>query len=72
MIRVLFLFAAALLAAPAVAADPSKDELAAFKDYLEKNHKGKKWQLGPSALESKELAQAYPGHRFYYVYSSPP
>lgn len=66
MIQVLFLSAFLL------PADPSKDEIASFKNYLEKNHKGKKWQLGPSGLESKELTQAYPGQHFYYVYSSPP
>ena len=52
--------------------DPTKDGLAAFKQYLEKNHKGKKWQTGPAQLDSKELQQAYPDQRFYYVYSAPP
>jgi hypothetical protein len=73
MARILSLFAGVLvLWAPAVSADPSKDDLAAFKQYLEKNFKGKKWQTGPTILESKELEKAYPGKRFLFVYSSPP
>jgi hypothetical protein len=52
--------------------DPSKEGMAAFKQYLEKNHKEKKWQTGPSRLDSKELQQAYPGQQFFYVYSAPP
>jgi hypothetical protein len=63
---------ALLAAGRAAAQDPSKDDLAAFKDYLEKNHKGKKWQVGPSALASAELEKAYPGRRFCFVFSAPP
>src|SRR5438067_9213765 len=62
----------ALLLGNVRAEDPSKDSLAAFKEYLEKNYKDKKWQVGPARLDSKELQKAYPDQRFYYVYSSPP
>ncbi len=68
----LSLVALAVLAAGVRADDPSKDDLAAFKQYLEKNYKGKTWQTGPAKLDSKELQKAYPGLRFVYVYSSPP
>jgi hypothetical protein len=64
--------ALALLTASAPDQDPSKDDLATFKQYLEKNHKGKKWQTGPARLDSKEIQKAYPDQRFYYVFSSPP
>jgi hypothetical protein len=72
MKNVLFLAAVLLPIVATANADPSKDELTAFKQYLEKNYKGKKWQTGPSRLESKELEKAYPGQRFFFVYSSPP
>ncbi len=62
----------ALLLSSVRAEDPPKDSLAAFKEYLEKNHKGKKWQVGPARIDSKELQKAYPDLRFYYVHSSPP
>jgi hypothetical protein len=52
--------------------DPSKDSLAAFKEYLAKNYKDKKWQAGPARIDSKELQKAYPNQRFNYVSSSPP
>lgn len=52
--------------------DAAKDDLAAFKQYLEKNHKGKKWGAGPSAIDSKEIQQAYPDLRFYFVFSASP
>ena len=52
--------------------DPSKDGIAAFKQYLEKNFKDRKWQTGPAQLESRELQKAYPDQRFFYVYSAPP
>jgi RNA polymerase sigma factor (sigma-70 family) len=51
--------------------EPS-DDLAAFKSYLEKNHKGKKWQHGPARIDSETLRAAYGKLRFYYVRSSPP
>jgi hypothetical protein len=66
----LVLSALLLLAATAPAQDPSKDDLATFKQYLEKNHKGKKWGVGPARLDSKEIQKAYPDQRFYYVYTA--
>jgi hypothetical protein len=72
MTPLLTLSALALLTANAPDQDPSKDDLATFKQYLEKNHKGKKWQTGPARMDSKEIQKAYPDLRFYYVFSSPP
>jgi hypothetical protein len=72
MRSLLSLFVFALVFVPVRADDPSKDPLAAFKEYLTKNHKDKKWQVGPARLDSKELQKAYPDQRFYYVSSSPP
>jgi hypothetical protein len=71
MKQVLFVVVASLLAAPA-SADPTKDDLKTFKEYLEKTHKDKKWGSGPARLDSKEIRKAYPDRRFYYVFSSPP
>src|SRR5262249_2054553 len=66
------LIAVAVLVAGTRADDPSKDDVAAFKQYLEKNYKGKTGGTGPAKLDSKEIQKAYPGLRFVYVYSSPP
>jgi RNA polymerase sigma factor (sigma-70 family) len=48
------------------------DDLAAFKSYLEKNYKDKKWQHGPTRIDSEALRTTYGKLRFYYVRSSPP
>lgn len=50
----------------------TKADLAAFRAYLAKNFPGKKWQTGPTLLQSEELGKAYGKQRFYYVYTSPP
>src|SRR4051812_17914814 len=50
----------------------SAPEEAAFKEYLAKAHPKKKWQAGPTLVDSPELQKAYPGLRFVYVHSSPP
>src|SRR5262245_57692038 len=50
----------------------TREDLAAFKAYLEKNHPGKKWQTGPSRVDTPEVRRAYGKRRFYYVFSSPP
>jgi hypothetical protein len=54
--------------------DPKQTEadVSAFKDYLAKNHPGKKWQQGPARLDTPELARAYGKRRFYFVFSAPP
>src|SRR5262245_16262270 len=63
-------------AAPVLRADEpaevQKKDVDAFKKYLADKHPGKKWSAGPTALDSKELREAYPGKRFYFVHSSPP
>lgn len=48
------------------------DDLALFKSYLEKNYKDKKWQHGPTRIDSEAVRAAYGKRRFYYVRSSPP
>ena len=71
--------AAALLLLPGLAvlagddeAARSKQELDAFRAYLKKEYPDKKWQQGPTRLDSAALRAAYREQRFYYVYSSPP
>ena len=41
--------------------DKHKQDLEAFKKYLADKHPGKKWQTGPTPLDSKELRKAYLG-----------
>jgi hypothetical protein len=50
----------------------TREGLDAFRAYLKKTYPDKKWQQGPSRLDSPALRAAYRGQRFYYVYSSPP
>jgi hypothetical protein len=71
----LMVLAAAVLGTRTVgsaAEDQAKQDLAAFKAYLEKERAGKKWQTGPTRLDSEELRQAYGKRRFYFVFSAPP
>lgn len=71
--KTLLVFTTALfLSGIARTQDPSKDEIALLKQYLEKNHKGKKWGVGPARLDSKEIQKAYPNQRFYYVFTAMP
>src|SRR5579872_4687837 len=49
-----------------------KEGLAAFRAYLKKQYPDKKWQAGPSRLDSPALRAAYGGQRFYFVFSRPP
>ncbi len=58
----------------ASAADPEKTkaDLQAFQEYLKKQYPEKKWQTGPSAIDSEEIRAAYGKKRFYYVFSAPP
>src|SRR5947209_5774716 len=72
MKHLLVLSALLMLATNGPAQDPSKDDLATFKQYLKKNHKGKDWGVGPARLDSKEIQKAYPDLRFYYVYTAQP
>lgn len=50
----------------------TKDGLEAFRAYLKKEHPGKKWQAGPTRLDSPALRTAYGDGRLYFVHSSPP
>jgi hypothetical protein len=47
-------------------------DLTNFRNYLEEIKPGKKWQSGPTAMDSEEIRKAYENLRFYYVFSSPP
>ncbi len=49
-----------------------KGDLAIFQDFLKEKYKDKKWQIGPSPIETPELKQAFPNLRFYYVFTAPP
>ncbi len=50
----------------------TKEDLAAFKSYLEKKAAEKKWQTGPARIDSDEVRKSYEKRRFYYVFSAPP
>ena len=47
-------------------------DLARFQNYMEGSKPGKKWQSGPTLMDSEEIRRAYGQARFYSVYSSPP
>jgi hypothetical protein len=47
-------------------------DLARFQNYMEEVKPGKKWQSGPTLMDSEEIRKAYGQARFYSVYSSPP
>jgi len=47
-------------------------DLARFQNYMEEIKPGKKWQSGPTPMDSAEIRRAYGNARFYSVYSSPP
>src|SRR5215475_9827190 len=49
-----------------------KADLTRFRNYMEEVKPGKKWQSGPTLMDSAEIRRAYPNARFYSVYSSPP
>jgi hypothetical protein len=76
----LWLAAACLLAAGLAAPagekkqppDADKADQGAFKAYLAKQHPGKKWQQGPTRLDTPEIRKAYGKRKFYYVFSAPP
>jgi hypothetical protein len=52
--------------------DLTKKDLAVFRSYLSAKHAGKKWQTGPSRLDSPAIQKAYGNRRFYFVFSAPP
>jgi hypothetical protein len=54
------------------APDADKADLDAFKAYLAKQYPGKKWQQGPTRIDTPEIRKAYGKRRFYYVFSAPP
>jgi hypothetical protein len=47
-------------------------DLTRFRNYMEEVKPGKKWQSGPTPMDSEEIRMAYGKARFYSVYSSPP
>jgi len=47
-------------------------DLTRFQNYMEEIKPGKKWQSGPTPMDSEEIRRAYGKARFYSVYSSPP
>jgi len=47
-------------------------DLTRFRNYMEEVKPGKKWQTGPTPMDSEEIRRAYGKARFYSVYSSPP
>jgi hypothetical protein len=47
-------------------------DLTRFRNYMEEVKPGKKWQTGPTPMDSGEIRRAYGNARFYSVYSSPP
>jgi hypothetical protein len=53
-------------------AKQTKMDLEALKDFLPKNYPKKKWQTGPTRLDTPELRQAYEKRRFYFVFSALP
>ncbi len=57
---------------PLTAAEPdqaAKDQ-AAVKKFLAAQYADKTWQQGPAAMQNGALDKAFPGVRFYYVFSS--
>ena len=50
-----------------IAADITK-----LRSYMEGMQPGKKWQSGPTPMDSEEIRLAYGKRRFYSIYSSPP
>ncbi len=47
-------------------------DIARFRNYMEEIKPGKKWQTGPTLIDSEEIRRAYGKARFYSVHSSPP
>jgi hypothetical protein len=47
-------------------------DLTRIRDYMEENKPGKKWQSGPTPMDSAEIRMVFGKARFYSVYSSPP
>jgi hypothetical protein len=68
-----------LLVSPPAGSDGGDPEAArtqegrdAFRAYLQREYPAKKGQAGPSRLDCPAVRAAYPGQRFYFVYSGPP
>ena len=47
-------------------------DITRFRSYMDDVKPGKKWQSGPTPMDSAEIRRAYSNARFYSVYSSPP
>jgi hypothetical protein len=52
--------------------EQTRADFTKFQSYLEEYKPGKKWQSGPTRIDSEEIRKAYEKQRFYYVFSSPP
>jgi len=55
----------------AVGADEKTDAVA-VNAWLVKEYPKKKWQTGPTRLDSAEVKKAYSGETIYFVFSAPP
>ena len=47
-------------------------DITRFRSYMDDVKPGKKWQSGPTPMDSAEIRRAYSNARFYSVYSSAP
>jgi|SRR5262245_4167774 len=52
--------------------EQTRADFTKFQSYLEEYKPGKKWQTGPTRIDSDEIRKAFGKQRFYYVFSSPP
>jgi hypothetical protein len=44
-------------------------EMKAVREFLSSKYPGKSWQIGPARIVSSAVEAAYPGLKFYYVYT---
>lgn len=59
---------------PVAAAQPAltkqgKKDIEAVKKFLFEKHPGARWQRGPTRAETADINKAFPGSRFYFVFS---
>jgi hypothetical protein len=52
--------------------DQANKDLHDVQAYFERNHPGKKWESGPTVIDTEEIRTAYGQRRFYFVFSAPP
>ncbi|MBS1124825.1 MAG: hypothetical protein H6Q90_7053 [Deltaproteobacteria bacterium] len=63
--------ATSVAVADAAVSDGDRD-LERVRAYFDKHHPQKRWQLGPSRIDSVEIQHVFAGRRFYYVFSAVP